>query len=194
MGISQDLLALLLSQICSIILRRLSIKKSKLNILTFLAFAYNLGPETLPKKKTKCPFLRGQKRSDCIPNGNHKKRLPKKESFKRFGPGGIRTHDQRIMSPLRYRCATSPSGIFLFNFQFCFLLVSCVSFCATFPLLERQSVFLVGRVPQAQVAYFYSIFNSVFACVLLFVARVLKPSNSILSFKYFFSSKLFFKP
>ena len=187
MGISQDLLALLLSQICSIILRRLSIKKSKLNILTFLAFAYNLGPETLPKKKTKCLFLRGQKRSDCIPNGNHKKRLPKKESFKRFGPGGIRTHDQRIMSPLRYRCATSPITIQLSS-------LAAVSPCATFPLLERQSVFLVGRVPQAQVAYFYSIFNSVFACVLLFVARVLKPSNSILSFKYFFSSKLFFKP
>ena len=25
-------------------------------------------------------------------------------SFIKFGPGGIRTHDQRIMSPLRYRC------------------------------------------------------------------------------------------
>ncbi len=24
------------------------------------------------------------------------------------GPGGIRTHDQGIMSPLRYRCATGP--------------------------------------------------------------------------------------
>ena len=29
-------------------------------------------------------------------------------SFIKFGPGGIRTHDQRIMSPLRYRCATGP--------------------------------------------------------------------------------------
>ena len=26
----------------------------------------------------------------------------------KIGPGGIRTHDQRIMSPLRYRCATGP--------------------------------------------------------------------------------------
>ena len=30
-------------------------------------------------------------------------------SFIKFGPGGIRTHDQRIMSPLRYRCATGPN-------------------------------------------------------------------------------------
>ena len=39
-------------------------------------------------------------------------------SFIKFGPGGIRTHDQRIMSPLRYRCATGPlCATFLFNFQ-----------------------------------------------------------------------------
>ena len=31
------------------------------------------------------------------------------------GPGRIRTYDQRIMSPLRYRCATSP--LVIFNFQ-----------------------------------------------------------------------------
>ena len=35
-----------------------------------------------------------------------------KESFK-FGPGGIRTHDQGIMSPLRYRCATGPWHLLL---------------------------------------------------------------------------------
>ena len=35
-------------------------------------------------------------------------------SFIKFGPGGIRTHDQRIMSPLRYRCATGPWRM-LFN-------------------------------------------------------------------------------
>src|SRR5574344_2844623 len=36
----------------------------------------------------------------------------------KFGPGGIRTHDQRIMSPLRYRCATGPWRLFvLFSFQ-----------------------------------------------------------------------------
>ena len=37
-------------------------------------------------------------------------------SFIKFGPGGIRTHDQRIMSPLRYRCATGPWR-FIFNFH-----------------------------------------------------------------------------
>ena len=30
----------------------------------------------------------------------------------KIGPGGIRTHDQGIMSPLRYRCATSPNDMF----------------------------------------------------------------------------------
>ena len=37
-------------------------------------------------------------------------------SFIKFGPGGIRTHDQRIMSPLRYRCATGPWR-FIFSFH-----------------------------------------------------------------------------
>ena len=39
---------------------------------------------------------------------SNKKDSQKRKSFLKFGPGGIRTHDQRIMSPLRYRCATGP--------------------------------------------------------------------------------------
>ena len=36
-----------------------------------------------------------------------------------IGPGGIRTHDQRIMSPLRYRCATGPWRVFIkFSIRF----------------------------------------------------------------------------
>ena len=38
----------------------------------------------------------------------NKKKTLKEGLFLKFGPGGIRTHDQRIMSPLRYRCATGP--------------------------------------------------------------------------------------
>ena len=38
----------------------------------------------------------------------HKKRAVKLFILYKFGPGGIRTHDQGIMSPLRYRCATGP--------------------------------------------------------------------------------------
>ena len=73
-----------------------------------------------------------------------------------FGPGGIRTHDQGIMSPLRYRCATGPSVALLFS---CHVPrpVSCVS-CATY--LSSSATFsrpFVGRVPQAQVWQIYSI-------------------------------------
>ncbi len=49
----------------------------------------------------------------------------------KFGPGGIRTHDQRIMSPLRYRCATGPlCATYLFNFNGLALA------CATYLSLE----------------------------------------------------------
>ena len=73
-------------------------------------------------------------------------------SFK-FGPGRIRTCDQGIMSPLRYRCATSPC---LFS-----LLLRYLSFLSknnsldyfsrqSLPLTKRYWIFLFGRVPQAQ--------------------------------------------
>ena len=38
----------------------------------------------------------------------------------KIGPGGIRTHDQGIMSPLRYRCATGPSFNVAWNNLFYF--------------------------------------------------------------------------
>ena len=65
------------------------------------------------------------------------------------GPGGIRTHDQRIMSPLRYRCATGPN-IVRWRLRYSIVMpVSCVS-VATF--LSKNLTFsqlFLGRVPQA---------------------------------------------
>ena len=60
------------------------------------------------------------------PKFSNKKRLPTRSLFLKFGPGGIRTHDQRIMSPLRYRCATGPS--LWHNLYYC----HCHLVCATF--------------------------------------------------------------
>ena len=46
-----------------------------------------------------------------------------------FGTRGIRTHDQGIMSPLRYRCAIVPQQIFVlsFNFEGLFTVVALLS-------------------------------------------------------------------
>ena len=57
------------------------------------------------KSALEADFLRGLERSGNIPNEHNKSRYI---NLLIFGPGGIRTHDQRIMSPLRYRCATGP--------------------------------------------------------------------------------------
>ena len=58
-----------------------------------------MGPETLPRKKlTKCQvFSRGQKRSDCIPNGQNKKDL--KTGLLKFGPG---IHSQLDLVPVAF--------------------------------------------------------------------------------------------
>ena len=63
----------------------------------------------------------------------------------KIGPGGIRTHDQGIMSPLRYRCATGPSflrcwvnGLFFFH-------LACGSFAL--PSSPRKILNLPRRSP-----------------------------------------------
>ena len=84
-----------------------------------------------------------------------KKRLEQIFSLFFIGPGGIRTHDQRIMSPLRYRCATGPWRVLL-NFQFALgsALAGKLRFRRYLPLLERYSIILVGRVPQARGVFY----------------------------------------
>ena len=85
------------------------------------------------------------------------KKRAKMLSFIKFGPGGIRTHDQRIMSPLRYRCATGPwRYIKIIKFSK-IMPVSSVRL-RYLPLLKRYSIVFVGRVPQAR-GDFYLIFN-----------------------------------
>ena len=71
-----------------------------------------------------------------------------------IGPGGIRTHDQGIMSPLRYRCATGPLCATFIKF---FGLAVSTSFHSVryLPLLRRYLIVFVGRVPQIRFVLFY---------------------------------------
>ncbi len=76
----------------------------------------------------------------------------------KFGPGGIRTHDQRIMSPLRYRCATGPWRI-IQNLSSGAALAGKLRFLRYLPLKKCSTVrIFFGRVPQAREKYkIYSI-------------------------------------
>ena len=68
----------------------------------------------------------------------------------KFGTGGIRTHDQGIMSPLRYRCATVPDYLIFYIFD-----------CDGGSLLPSLSKMIInhflGRVPQSQIYCFWNL-------------------------------------
>ena len=69
-------------------------------------------------------------------------------SFK-YGPGGIRTRDQRIMSPLRYRCATGPWRLnCLLNFQFLGLAGTVSALRQSSPLFRLRLAHLCLRFAQ----------------------------------------------
>ena len=70
------------------------------------------------------------------PKFSNKKDLQVWKSFLKFGPGGIRTHDQRIMSPLRYRCATGPWRLLL-SFHFALGAALAGSFAPALPTSPR---------------------------------------------------------
>ena len=69
-----------------------------------------------------------------------------------IGPGGIRTHDQGIMSPLRYRCATGPSfNVAWYNLFYCHLAKTFANFCATYLSSEDYQSSSSAECQQAQV-------------------------------------------
>ena len=77
--------------------------------LLFRLFCLKFGPgDSADEKVTKCHFW-GEGKSEAIASRTGTKKEVLNYLFcLKFGPGGIRTHDQGIMSPLRYRCATGP--------------------------------------------------------------------------------------